>query len=113
MNRVEVIAGLASDLTATENSIDAAIAQATTLVQSMIAARAELSVSATAGSTAQARAMEAIAALGQAREAIVATHNEAAKSHRRLGFGVYAAGPVNKEEDDKAVAPARQHLRVA
>lgn len=116
MNRVEVIAGVASELTATEQAIDTAIAQATGYVQAMIAARGELSLSATAGSAAQARALEAIAALGQAREAIVASHGEMAKTHRRLGYGVYAAGPMNKEpdEDGKLVEPARQrHLRLA
>ena len=43
MDRTEVIAGVAADLHATEHAIDAAIARATTLVQSFISARADLS----------------------------------------------------------------------
>jgi hypothetical protein len=40
--------------------------------------------------------MEAIAAMATAREALVACHEELAKDHRRLGYGVYAVGHMNK-----------------
>ena len=95
MDRNEVIAGVAGELYATEKALDDAITQAAALVQTMISARSALSVSAVAGATSQAKAMEAIAALGAAREAVVACHAELQKDHRRLGYGVYAAGPVN------------------
>jgi len=62
MDRTEVIAGVAADLHATEHAIDAAIAQATTLVQSFISARADLSLSPVAATASQAKAMETIAA---------------------------------------------------
>lgn len=110
MDRTEVIAGVASELYATENAVDIAIAQATSLVQAMIAGRSTLSVSAIAGSGSQAKAMEAIAALGVAREAIVAAHQEMARDHRRMGWGVYAAGPMNKPDEPTGVT---QQLRVA
>ena len=99
MYKAEIVNGVANELYATEQALDAAIAQASGLVQTMIASRAELSVSAISGAGAQAKAMEAIAALGQAREAIVATHQELAKDHRRMGWGVYAAGPMDKPDD--------------
>lgn len=99
MDRSEVIASVAGDLYATEKAIDAAITQATTLVQSMIGARAALSVSPVAGAVSQAKAVETIAALSTAREAIVACHAELQKDHRRMGWGVYAAGPVDKPDD--------------
>ncbi|CAN5128551.1 hypothetical protein BH10PSE2_BH10PSE2_11450 [soil metagenome] len=99
MERSEVVASVAGDLHATEQAIDAAITQATTLVQSMIGARAALSVSPIAGTVAQAKAMETIAALGVAREAIVASHGELTKDHRRLGFGTFAVGPLNKPDE--------------
>ena len=44
MDRVEVVASVAGDLHATEQAVDAAITHATTLVQSMIGARAALSL---------------------------------------------------------------------
>lgn len=99
MDRAQVIASVAGDLYATEQAIDGAITQATTLVQSMIGARAALSISAVAGTASQSKAMETIAALSTAREAIVACHAELQKDHRKMGWGVYATGPVDKPDD--------------
>ena len=96
MTKTEVIASVAGDLNATEQAVDAAIAHATTLVQSMIGSRTALSISPTVGAEAQARALEVIAALGAARQSAVACHAELAKDHRRLGWGVYAEGPLDK-----------------
>ena len=117
MDRSQVVAGVAGELTATEQAVDAAIAHAATLVQTMISARTELSLSPVAAAGAQAKAMETIAALGQAREAIVVCHDEMAKDHRRLGWGTYAVGPLNKPDDGGrggTVPPGvASHLRVA
>lgn len=118
MDRTQVVAGVAADLHATEKAIDAAITQATTLVQTMIGARAALSVSPVAGAGSQAKAMESIAALGTAREAIVACHAELQKDHRKMGWGVYAVGPVDKPDDWETPVgsppPTKTaHLRVA
>lgn len=114
MERTEVIAGVAGDLHATEQAIDAAITQATTLVQSFIGARAALSLSPVAATASQAKAMETIAALAAARESIVACHAELQKDHRRLGYGAYAIGPVGKPDDwldPKPVVRPSGHLR--
>ena len=115
MDRTEVIASVAGDLYATEKAVDDAITQATTLVQSMIGARAALSISPVSGAGSQAKAIEAIMALSTARDAVVACHAELQKDHRRLGYGVYAAGPVNKpdEWDDRPMTRKADHLRVA
>ena len=102
MNKAEVIASVAGDLNSAEQSLDTAIAQATTLIQSMIGARTVLSLSPVAGAGSQARAMETIAALATAREALVACHEELAKDHRRLGYGVYATGHMNKPEETRS-----------
>lgn len=110
MDPNEVIASIAGDLNATEQSLDATIAQAATLVQSMIGARTALSLSPVSGAVSQSKAMEAMAALATAREAIVACHEELAKDHRRHGYGVYAVGVLNKPEETRPqtsdVAPA-------
>lgn len=90
MTKTEVIASVAGDLNATEQSVDAAIARATTLVQSMIGGRTALGISPVVGADAQAKVLEAIAALGAARQAVVACHEELAKDHRRMGYGTYA-----------------------
>jgi len=99
MDRSQVVTSVAGDLYATEKSIDAAITASTTLVQSMIGARTMLGVSPVAGSAAQTKAMEAIAALSAAREAIVACHEELQRAHRRQGYGVYAVGALDKPDD--------------
>lgn len=92
MNKVETIAGVADELYASEQALDAAIAHATTLVQAMISARTDLNISAVVGADAQTKALEAIAGLAVARQAMVACHDHLAKDHRRLGFGTFA-GP--------------------
>ena len=102
MNKAEVIASVAGDLNSAEQSLDTAIAQATTLIQSMIGARTVLSLSPISGAGSQARAMDAIAAMATAREALVACHEELAKDHRRLGYGVYASGHMNKPEESRS-----------
>ncbi len=101
MDKAQVIASVADDLYATEQSVDEAITRATTLVQSMIGARTQLNISAIAGADAQAKALEAIASLSAARQAVVECHNELAKDHRRLGYGVYL-GPIDKPDTPKS-----------
>ncbi len=111
MTKTEVIASVAGDLNATEQAVDEAIARATTLVQAMIGARSALAFSPVAGAESQAKAMEAIAALGTARQAMVACHEQLAKDHRRLGFGVYADRWQDKGQGDTRPETAGQHLR--
>jgi hypothetical protein len=115
MDRTQVVDGVAKELYAAEHAVDAAITQATTLVQSVIGARTVLAISPVAFSAAQTKAMEAIAALGEAREAIVASHAELQKDHRRMGWGVYAAGPLDKPGDwERPIRPQNaETLRVA
>jgi NAD(P)-dependent dehydrogenase (short-subunit alcohol dehydrogenase family) len=96
MTNSEVITSIAGDLNTAEQSLDAAIARTTTLIQTMIGARTALNLTAVSGAASQARAMEAIAAMSAARDALVACHEELAKDHRRHGFGVYAIGILNK-----------------
>lgn len=105
MDRKEVVASVAGELAASERAIDAAITSTTTLVQSMIGARAMLNLSPVAGAGSQTKAMEAIAALSAARDAIVACHAELQKDHRRLGYGVYAVGILDKPSDWDAGRP--------
>ena len=77
MDRTEVVTSVAGDLHATELAIDAAITQATTLVQSFISARADLSLSPVAATASQAKAMETIAALSAAADEAAAEPTEA------------------------------------
>lgn len=99
MNQAEVIASVAGDLNATEQALDSTIAQTATLVQTMIGARSALGLSPVSGAVSQAKAIETMAALAAARDALVACHEELAKDHRRLGFGVYADGWGDKPKE--------------
>lgn len=103
MTKTEVIASVAGDLNATEQAVDEAIVRATTLVQSMIGGRAAMNVSPVVGAEAQAKVLEAIAALGAARQAVVVCHEELAKDHRRMGYGVYASGEDKPEQGGQPI----------
>lgn len=109
MDKSEIITSVAGDLNATEQAVDQAIARATSLVQSMIGGRTALSLSPVTGAVAQTKAMEAIAALGVAREAIIATHTEMAKDHRRMGWGTYAIGQLDKYPEETKPGVSSEH----
>ena len=111
MDKTQVIASVAGDLHATEEALDQAISRATVLVQSMIGSRAALNLSAVVGAESQTKALEAIAALGAARQALVACHQELAKDHRRLGYGVYAEGADKYPEGERPRTIGEHRLR--
>ncbi len=100
MDKAAVVAGIAGELNETERAVDAALVHATGMVQAMIAGRTTLGISPVAGSDAQAKVMAAIAALSTAREAVVACHEEMAKDHRRMGWGTYAIGTLDKPAEN-------------
>ena len=108
MDKAQVIASLAGDLNATEETVDAAIIRATALVQGMIGARTSLGLSPVAAAASQTKAMEAIAALSAARDAVVACHEELARDHRRLGWGVYNVGTLAKPDAQPTQRPTGQ-----
>ncbi|WP_297799630.1 hypothetical protein [uncultured Brevundimonas sp.] len=112
MDRTEVVTSISSELYATEQSVDAAIAHAASMVQAMIAGRSNLGISPVAGSASQTKALATLAALSAAREAIVECHAEMQRDHRRMGWGVYAAGPADKplEWDDTPMRPRKEAM---
>ena len=108
MDKAQVIASIAGDLKATEQSVDEAVARATTLVQTLIGSRSALGVSPVVAADAQAKVMEALANLSTARQAMVACHHELAKDHRRMGYGVYLHGD---DKDGWPTLSAEHRLR--
>jgi hypothetical protein len=107
MDKAQVIASVAGDLHASEKALDEAIVRATTLVQSLVGSRELLNISACAGAEAQSKALEAIASLGQAREALILCHEHLAKDHRRLGYGVYAGPWQDKPGEQRPTGQLR------
>lgn len=73
----------------------------------MIGSRTALNLSPTLGAESQAKAMEAIASLAAARQAMVTCHEELAKDHRRMGWGVFMDIPHDKGKDTKTVTGER------
>ena len=101
MDKVFVAKRVAVRLRTAEHSIDAAMVEASEVVAELIRARKELRLAANVGDVAIAKATAAMAALAEARTAMVASHAELADVQSRLGIRTRMDGP-----EDKADAPA-------
>ena len=99
MDKVFVAKQVASKLRATEASIDAALVEATELMGDMIRGRIETKVAAVATDPAMAKVAAAIAALSEARTAMVEAHAAADELRLRLGIRTRMAGAENKADD--------------
>ena len=98
MERALVAQQVANKLFATENAIDQAIADASLLVGELVKARQELGVSAVFGDESMAKATAALAALGQARSAVVAAHHDLNDAKLRAGIRTKLAGAEPKPQ---------------
>jgi len=107
MDKAAVVASIAGELNETERAVDAALTHATGMVQAMIAGRTTLGISPVAAAESQAKIMATIAA----REAVVACHEEMTKDHRRMGWGTYAIGTLDKPSETESRPPVRNVLR--
>ncbi|WP_347276669.1 hypothetical protein [Caulobacter segnis] len=99
---------VANKLFATENAIDAAMVEASEMMSEMLKARKELGVSAVVGDQASAKLVEAIAALGAARTAMVEAHGVLGETKLRLGIRTKLAGFEMKEASAASVREARR-----
>ena len=96
MERALVAQQVANKLFATEDSIDQAIANASLLMGEMIKARQEFGLSAVFADESFTKATAAIAALGQARTAMVACHHDLNEAKLRVGIRTKMAGTSGK-----------------
>lgn len=116
MEKIEILHTVADELFATEKAVDDAIAQASDMLATLIQGRRDMNLSAVVGADAQAKVMDAIAAMGQARTAVVAAHADLAKVQRAVGLAHVAVGPMEKPEEDVPMGGgvrAERRLRVA
>lgn len=104
VEKVFVAQQVARKLFATEHALDAAMVEAAELMSEMLKARKELNLSAVVGDDASAKLVEALAALGQARSAVVSVHNELNDVKLRIGVRTKMLG----FEDKPAQRPAGQ-----
>ena len=100
MDKAFVAQRVATKLFSTEKAVDTAMVEAAQLLAGMIEARAELKISAITGDAAQARLVEAISALGEARSAVVEMHRELAEVKLRVGIRTKLIGVEEKPEQD-------------
>lgn len=100
MDKAFVAQRVATKLFSTEKAVDAAMVEAAELLAGMVEARAQLKVSAITGDAAQAKLVEAISALGEARTAVVEMHRELAEVKLRVGIRTKLIGVEEKPETD-------------
>ena len=105
MDKMLTAQGVANRLFATEAAIDDALAQASQLMSEMLAGRQELRIAATVNEDAVSQVATSIAAMTQARVAMVAAHRELEEVKLRLGIRTKMIGGFAKES---ALAPVTE-----
>jgi hypothetical protein len=109
MDKNFIARNVAERLFATEDAVDTAIAETSQLLNEMLTARKQLGAAAAVGNGAATKVAEAIAALSQARTAMVDAHNELGDVQEKLGVRVRslykqtASAPVSAPEYREAV----------
>jgi hypothetical protein len=104
---------VAASLIAAETAIDSALTLTAKLAGQMPAMRADAGLSALIGQSALERAIDAMTALGVARNHIVATHKELSVAQTQIGLGainVVADGGMGAKPPSM-VLPAERNLR--
>lgn len=97
MEKAFVAQRVATKLFATENSVDAALAEATELMSDMLQARKDMNVSLLFADEAAVKLVDAIKALSEARTAMVGVHNELNEAKLRLGIRTRMDGWADKK----------------
>lgn len=108
MEKAFVAQQVARKLISTEGALDSAITEATELMTQMLQSQRDLNLSPVATQAVSAKMMEALAALGQARSAMVGCHNELNELRLRMGLRTRMAGVQDKPPE---VRPADTNLR--
>ncbi|MDB5450195.1 MAG: hypothetical protein JWQ46_2857 [Phenylobacterium sp.] len=96
MEKVFVAQRVATKLFETEAAVDGALAQASELMSEMLSARKDVKVSMVFADEAQAKLMDAMKALSEARTAMVGVHHQLDEAKLRLGIRTKMFGVENK-----------------
>jgi hypothetical protein len=110
MEKALVAQRVANRLFATEKAVDAAMAEAASLMTSLAEARAELGLSAVVGDDATSKVAQAIATLAEARRSVVAAHGSLADLKIRIGLRTKLIGVTDKPPDDIQQEPTRRAI---
>lgn len=101
MDKVFVVQGVANKLWATEEAIDAAIVQASSLMGGIAEARAEIGCSHIVVDPAMAKVAAALAAMSEARTALIESHHALAEAKLRVGVRTKLVGGGSGDDDHK------------
>ncbi len=112
MDKSIIAQRIANKLFASENAIDSAISESAQLLGEMMEARREMGFSAVLGDDAAAKITAAIAALGEARTAVVGAHKELAEAKLRLGVRTRMISTGPKSYEDVAVGDRLDEKRL-
>ena len=97
MEKVFVVKRVAGKLHGTEAAIDAAMVQTAEMMAELVQARKDLRLSATVGAVVTTKVAAALAALSEARTAMVEAHGELDQTRLRLGIRTKMLGFDAKE----------------
>jgi len=86
VDKVFVAKRVATRLRGAEHSVDAALVEASEMIAELLRARKELGLAANVGDTAVSKMTAAVAALSEARSAMVAAHADLAEVQLRIGI---------------------------
>ena len=100
MDKQLLMQGVANKLFAAESTIDSALADTAALLTEMVEARKAARVSSTVDAKANAKVVEAMAAISAARSAIVEAHEEMNEVKLRLGVRTKMIGAGDKSKDN-------------
>lgn len=98
MDKAFIAQRVANKLWSAENAVDAALAEAATLMAEMTTARQEMKVAAGTDEKALKDLVAAISALGEARTALVTMHEELAEVKLRCGIRTKLVGAWDKNQ---------------
>jgi hypothetical protein len=112
MDRVTLMRGVAEKLFAAEGTIDGAITDTAALLSEMIEARKAAKVSTVVDAKANAKVIEAMAALSAARTAMADAHNEMNEVKLRLGVRTRMDLIDVRKQGSDFDEPAEARLRV-
>ena len=108
MEKVFVAQRVANKLFSTEAAVDGALVEASELMSEMLKARKDVNMSLVFADDCQAKLMQAMQALSEARTAMVAVHGELDEARLRLGVRhlAYSEGKAFARETQKTIAKA-------
>jgi hypothetical protein len=102
MDKAFIVQRVANKVWSTEDAVDTAMAEAAALMGELVAGRQEMKVAASTTEKATADLVAAIAALQQARTALIEMHTELAEVKLRVGVRTKLIGGWDKHQ---AAAP--------